>query len=61
MKTILSRLSMKCQHYLFWDAVEKKGVYLFLDKYGQEWMANYPFRFWSYRTKYYRATDNCNY
>ena len=51
MKTIISRLTMKVKRHLFMDSVDGKEVFLYEDKYGQEWMANYPFRIWSFRVK----------
>lgn len=51
MKTIISRLTMKVKRHLFEDHISGKGVFLYEDKYGQEWMANYPFRIWSFRVK----------
>ena len=51
MKTIISRLTMKMKKHLFEDHISGKGVFLYEDKYGQEWMANYPFRIWSFRVK----------
>lgn len=51
MKTIISRLTMKVKRHLFCDQVSGQGVFLYEDKYGQEWMANYPFRIWSFRVK----------
>jgi len=51
MKTIISRLTMKVKRHLFCDHISGEGVFLYEDKYGQEWMANYPFRIWSFRVK----------
>ena len=51
MKNIISRLTMEVKCHLFRDQVSGKRVFLYQDKYGQEWMANYPFRIWSFRVK----------
>lgn len=58
MKTIISRLTMRPVCRLFEDAVGKKTVYLYEDKYGLEWMANYPFYFWSDRTRRYEIKND---
>jgi hypothetical protein len=60
MKTIISRLTMRPVCRLFEDAVGKKTVYLYEDKYGLEWMANYPFYFWSDRTRRYEIKNDTN-
>jgi hypothetical protein len=52
MKTIISRLTMKRKKHLFYDKVDFNPVCLYEDKYGQKWMANDPFRFWSFRVKH---------
>lgn len=52
MKTIISRLTMKRTRHLFIDKVDRKDVCLYEDKYGDEWMANYPFFLWSFRVKH---------
>jgi hypothetical protein len=46
-----SRLTMKAKRHLFEDKIEGKGVFLYTDCYDQEWMANYPFWPWSFRTR----------
>jgi hypothetical protein len=51
MKAIISRLTMKAERHLFDDKVTGKGVYLYEDRYGDKWLSNYPFFFWSYRVK----------
>ncbi len=51
MTAIISRLTMKRTRHLFIDKVDGRDVCLYEDKYGQEWMANYPFWFWSFRVK----------
>ena len=51
MKTLISRLTMKWVSYNFFDKVEGREVHNYVDKYGQKWMANYPFFVWSFRIK----------
>ena len=51
MKTLISRLTMKWVSYNFFDKVEGREVHNYVDKYGQKWMANYPFFIWSFRVK----------
>lgn len=48
---IISRFTMKRGRFLFEDHVVGKGVYLYEDCYGQEFMANFAFHFWSFRVK----------
>lgn len=48
---IISRFTMKRGKFLFEDHVVGKGVYLYEDCYGQEFMANFAFHFWSFRVK----------
>lgn len=36
---------------LFVDKVSGEEVFLYVDKYGDEYMANYPFFPWSFRCK----------
>ena len=50
-KTIISRLTMKRIGYNFTDSVSGEGVYDYEDKYGEKYMANYPFFPWSFRVK----------
>lgn len=50
-KTIISRLTMKRICYNFTDSVSGEGVYDYKDKYGEKYMANYPFFPWSFRVK----------
>lgn len=54
MKTILSRLTMKHLYYSFDDIVSGKSVHEYIDGYGVKYLANYPFRFWSYRVEKYK-------
>ena len=42
---------MKCLGYYFNDMITGKGIYEYSDKYGDRYLANYPFMFWSYRVK----------
>ena len=42
---------MKCLRHNFDDKVSGRGVYDYVDKYGDLYMANYPFWPWSFRTK----------
>ena len=42
---------MKCLRHSFDDMIAGKGVYEYEDKYGERYLANYPFWFWSYRVK----------
>ena len=51
MKTIISRLTMKMVSYNFIDKVTGREVFNYVDKYGDEYMANYPFYPWSFRVK----------
>lgn len=51
MKTIISRFTMKRKGCAIHDSVSRIGLYYYVDKYGDEYMANYPFYFWSYRYK----------
>jgi hypothetical protein len=46
MKNIISFFTMKRVSCLFIDKVSGDEVFLYVDKYGQEWMASY---FWSDR------------
>lgn len=48
-KWIVSKFTMKRKRFLFIDQVEGKEVFLYVDKYGTEWMANY--NHWTYRVK----------
>ena len=45
-KSMISRMTMKAKCHLFDDKVTGLGVYLYEDKYGVEWLSNYPFWFW---------------
>jgi hypothetical protein len=49
MKKIISRLTIRFVKHLFIDAIAKNDVNLYVDRYGQYWMANSKF---SFRTKY---------
>jgi hypothetical protein len=51
MKLFISRLTMKCLRHTFNDIVTGEGVYVYVDKYGDEYLANYPFWLWSFRVK----------
>ena len=51
MKAIISRLTMKHLGHRFDDMVTGKSVHEYEDAYGVKFLANYPFRFWSYRIK----------
>lgn len=52
MSNIISRLTMKnTGRCLFVDKVSGKEVILYVDKYGDEYMANHPFFPWSFRCK----------
>lgn len=42
---------MKCIHHSFFDKIKGKDVFEYVDKYGDKYLANYPFWFWSYRIK----------
>lgn len=42
---------MKRVCYNFTDIVSGRGVYDYVDKYGDEYMVNYPFFPWSFRVK----------
>jgi hypothetical protein len=51
MKELISRLTMKALCHRFDDIVSGKGVYLYIDKFGEQYLANYHFYFWSFRIK----------
>jgi hypothetical protein len=51
MKKLISRFTMKCKCYNFTDKVSSKEVFDYVDKYGDEYMANHPFYPWSFRIK----------
>lgn len=51
MKKIISRFTMKCLRHLFNDKISGLGVYEYKDKYGDKYLANYPFYIWSFRVK----------
>ncbi len=51
MKKLISRLTMKPKYCDFIDKVSGKKVFHYIDKYGDEYMANYPFYPWSFRVK----------
>ena len=51
MKKIISRFTMKRIRHSFNDVVDGSGVYEYVDKYGELYLANYPFFFWSFRVK----------
>jgi len=51
MKTLISRFTMKCLRHIFNDVITEKGVYVYVDKYGDEYLAHYPFWPWSHRVK----------
>ena len=42
---------MKRFAHCFNDVVDGRGVYEYVDKYGESYLANYPFFFWSFRVK----------
>lgn len=56
MKTIISRWTMKRKSYNFTDRVTGRGVFDYVDKYGDEYLANYPFFLWSFRVKKEKRT-----
>jgi hypothetical protein len=51
MRVIISILTMKLKSYNFIDRVSGREVFDYVDKYGDEYMANYPFYPWSFRVK----------
>lgn len=51
MKTIISRMTMKRVSFNFIDKVSGEAVYNYVDKYGDRYMANYPFYLFSFRVK----------
>ena len=51
MRNLISRLTMKRVICIFIDNISGKSVYTYVDKYGDEWMSNYPFYYWSFRSK----------
>ena len=52
MSNLISRLTMKnTGRCLFVDRVSGEEVFLYVDKYNIEYMANYPFFPWSFRCK----------
>ena len=48
---VLSRFTMKCLGHSFNDKISGLGVYEYEDKYGDKYLANYPFYPWSFRVK----------
>lgn len=48
---IVSRFTMKIVSYNFTDSVNGKEVFNFIDKYGNIYMAHYPFFPWNFRVK----------
>jgi hypothetical protein len=50
MRKLKSRFTMKCVRHLFNDKISGLGVYEYEDKYGDKYLANYPFYPWSFRT-----------
>lgn len=48
---------MKCLGHYFDDLITGKGIYEYVDKYGDKYLANYPFSFWSYRLKKYEQSN----
>lgn len=50
-RNIISRFTMKLKSYNFIDRVSGREVFDYVDKYGDEYMANYPFYPWSFRVK----------
>lgn len=57
MSNIISRLTMKNKGCLFVDRVSNRQVCLYVDKYNQKYMANYPFFAWSFRCKHSWGSD----
>lgn len=51
MKRIISRLTMRYIQTLFNDTVSGETVCLYRDRYGEEYIAAYPFHFFKFRTK----------
>jgi len=52
MKKLISMFTMKrTLKTSFRDVVSGKQVYYYKDKYGTEWMANYPYYPFKFRTK----------
>jgi hypothetical protein len=51
MRQLISRFTMKCLRHSFNDIVTGEGVYVYVDKYGDEYLSNYPFWFWCFRVK----------
>jgi len=54
---IISRLTMKCLGHYFNDLITGKGIYEYVDKYGDKYLAKYPFWFWSHRIKKFSLKD----
>ena len=48
---LISRITMKVVDYNFTDSLSGREVFNYKDKYGNKYMANYPFYFWSFRVK----------
>ena len=52
MKRLISMFTMKKTNRMgFTDIVSNKSVAFYVDKYGVEWMALYPYRPFRFRTK----------
>ena len=45
LESIISRFTMKYERSLFWDKVNGKAVNLYVDKFGDEWIAQSKFGF----------------
>lgn len=58
MKTLVSQFTMKPIEFMFTDVVSGEGVFLFVDKYGIEWMANQNyFPIIGYRVRLYKDAE----
>ncbi len=51
MKKLISRFTMRHIGFNFTDAVSGKNVHNYVDKYGVQYLANYPFYPWGFRVK----------
>jgi|Wag4MinimDraft_6_1082665.scaffolds.fasta_scaffold114268_1 hypothetical protein len=59
MRQLVSRFTMKKVARLFRDCVSGDYVYLYTDKYGDEYLANSPFYPWSHRLA--REIEGCKF
>ena len=59
MRQLVSRFTMKRAERMFRDCMSGEYVYLYTDKYGDEYLSNSPFYPWSFRKT--REIDGCEF